>query len=168
LLALAVAAVSVAVPTASGTRQATVKPVIGKPVITPARAEAGKKLTVVFKVTRSDTGKALTVGRMICDPSVGGKVIPHTESFRGGFARLSLVVPAAAQGKLLTVKLDHRGRRSVGDACRQLPGSHAAEAFRVHWRHIGSRRERGHNDLPVLGWALGREPADGLGRLHDR
>jgi hypothetical protein len=42
---------------------------------------------------------------MICDPSVAGLVIGHVESFRGGTARLSLVVPADAARKSLRVKL---------------------------------------------------------------
>jgi Calx-beta domain len=105
LLALIVAVIGVAVPTASGTGSATFKPVIGKPVMSPALAQAGKRFVVTFKVTRSDTGKALTAGRMICDPSVAGKVIAHAESFRGGAARLSFVIPRTAQGKLLTVKV---------------------------------------------------------------
>jgi hypothetical protein len=105
LLALIVAVIGVAVPTASGTRSATIKPVIGGPVTSPAQAQAGKRFVVAFKVTRSDTGKALTTGRMICDPSVAGKVIRHAESFRGGTARLSFVIPTTAQGKLLTVRV---------------------------------------------------------------
>lgn len=104
LLALTVA-LGVAVPTASGTGSATFKPVIGKAVTSSASAQAGKRFVVTFKVTRSDTGKALTAGRMICDPSVAGKVIAHAESFRGGAARLAFVIPKTAQGKLLTVKV---------------------------------------------------------------
>jgi len=82
-----------------------VKPVIGTPLATPARAVAGKRLTVVFPVTRSDTGAPLTTGKMICDPSVSGKVIRHAESFTGGKARLSFLIPKSAKGKLLKVKV---------------------------------------------------------------
>lgn len=80
-------------------------PVIGKPVTVPARVMAGKRVTVSFPVTRSDDGKPLASGKMVCDPSVAGKVVPHTESFKGGVARLSFVVPKTAKGKQLTVKL---------------------------------------------------------------
>ena len=45
---------------------------------------AGKRFTVSFRVTRSDTGKPLTLGKMICDPSIAGKAIAHAESFRPG------------------------------------------------------------------------------------
>ena len=84
---------------------AAVKPVIGAPARAPAAVVAGKRLTVTFPVTRSDNGRALTSGRMICDPSVTGKVIPHAESFRAGKARLSFLVPKTAKGKLLKVTI---------------------------------------------------------------
>jgi hypothetical protein len=46
------------------------------------KAIAGKRFTVAFRVTRSDNGAALTVGRMICDPSIQGKVLAHAEQFK--------------------------------------------------------------------------------------
>lgn len=82
-----------------------VKPVIGAPIATPARAVAGKRMAVVFPVTRSDTGKPLTTGKMICDPSVLGMVIRHAESFSSGKARLSFLIPKSAKGKLVKVKV---------------------------------------------------------------
>lgn len=81
------------------------KPVIGAPATTPAVAVAGKRFTVAFPVTRSDTGDPMTTGKMICDPSVSGKVVRHAESFKGGIAKLSFVVPKTAKGKLLKVKV---------------------------------------------------------------
>jgi hypothetical protein len=101
------AAGTAAVPTASGTARiaAVVKPVIGQPAGVPAQPLAGKRFTVSFKVKRSDTGGPLTSGKMLADPSVAGKVIRHVESFRGGTARLSFVVPANAAGKTLRVKV---------------------------------------------------------------
>jgi hypothetical protein len=84
---------------------AVVKPVIAAPVTTPTVAVAGKRLTVTFNVTRSDTGGPLTSGKMVCDPSVAGKVIPHAESFKAGTAKLSFLVPKTAKGKQLKVKL---------------------------------------------------------------
>lgn len=82
-------------------------PTIGKPTVAPAKTVAGKRLTVSFRVTRTDRGDPtpLTAGTMICDPSVGKKVIPHAESFKNGVARLSFVVPKAAKGKLLKVRV---------------------------------------------------------------
>jgi hypothetical protein len=82
-----------------------VKPVIGAAVTTPKVAVAGKRFTVSFPVTRSDTGAPLTRGKMICNPSVAGQVIRHAESFTGGRARLSFVVPANSAGRLLKVKV---------------------------------------------------------------
>jgi hypothetical protein len=82
-----------------------VKPLIGAPTTTPRKAAAGKRFTVVFPVTRSDTGAPLTSGKMICGPSVQGKVISHAESFKNGNARLAFTIPKNAKGKLLKVKL---------------------------------------------------------------
>jgi hypothetical protein len=42
---------------------------------------------------------------MICDPSVAGRTIRHAESFKGGTARLSFVVPANAAGRVLKVRV---------------------------------------------------------------
>jgi hypothetical protein len=83
----------------------TLKAVIGAPSASPAKAVAGKRLTVAFPVRRSDNGKPLKTGTMICDPSVAGKVIPHAERFKDGTARLSFTIPASAKGKLLKVKV---------------------------------------------------------------
>jgi hypothetical protein len=82
-----------------------VKPVIGKPVTTPLAPKAGTRFTVTFPVRRSDNGAPLLTGRMVCDPSVSGRVLRHAESFTGGKARLSFQVPKTAKGKLLTVKV---------------------------------------------------------------
>lgn len=82
-----------------------VKAVIGTPTVTPAKPVAGKRFTIVFPVTRSDNGAALTQGTMICDPSVAGKVLPHSEQYRAGKARLSFAVPRVAKGKALKVKV---------------------------------------------------------------
>jgi hypothetical protein len=95
-------------PAPATTPAATVKPVIGAPAATPAKAAAGKRFTVAFPVTRSDNGAPLTSGKMICDPSVSGKVITHAESFTGGTAKLSFTVPKAAKGKVLKVKVTIR------------------------------------------------------------
>lgn len=97
MLVLGAAAVSAAASAASSRSAVVVRPVIGAPTTVPAKATAGKRFTVSFKVTRSDNGKALTTGTMICDPSSAGKVITHAESFRAGVARLSFVIPATAK-----------------------------------------------------------------------
>ena len=81
------------------------RPVIGRPVAQPKVPRPGARFLVLFRITRSDTHGPLTSGRMSCDPSVEGKVIPHQESFRAGTARLALTVPFAAQGKTLRVKV---------------------------------------------------------------
>ena len=82
-----------------------VRPVFGSARTVPAKPVAGKKLVFTLAVNRSNTGAPLTAGKMICDPSVAGKVIRHVESFTGGKARLTFVVPKTANGKLLKVKV---------------------------------------------------------------
>ncbi len=80
---------------------------IAAPATAPAKVSAGKRVTVAFRVTgdKDSAANPLTDGVMVCDPSVGGKVIPHTESFRNGVAKISFVVPKTAKGKTLKVKL---------------------------------------------------------------
>lgn len=105
ILIVAVVVMAIAAAAPAGTARAPGKLVIGKPVTVPVQPLAGMRLNVSFKVTRSDTGAPVTRGTMICDPSVAGQAIRHAESFKGGTARLSFVVPATAAGKLLKVKV---------------------------------------------------------------
>ncbi len=81
------------------------KPVFGKPLALPAQPVAGKRFTFTLAVKRSDTGAPLTAGRMVCSPTVAGKLLKHTESFKAGKARLSLLVPKTAKGTLLRVRI---------------------------------------------------------------
>jgi hypothetical protein len=82
-----------------------VKPVIAEPTAVPRRPVAGKRFVVVFTVARSDNHQPLTRGRMICDPSLSGRVIAHAASFANGKARLVFTVPKTAKHKVLTVRL---------------------------------------------------------------
>lgn len=85
------------------TGSAAVKPVIGNPATAPKRPVAGKRLLVSFPVSRSDDGAPLRTATMTCNPSLGSRVLRHTESFANGIARLSLVVPKTARGRSLKV-----------------------------------------------------------------
>jgi len=80
-----------------------VKPVFGKLLVTVP--VAGKRVTYSLQVNRSDNGAPRKTGTMICDPSVGGKVIKHAEQFKNGVATLTFVVPKTAKGKTLKVKV---------------------------------------------------------------
>ena len=42
---------------------------------------------------------------MVCDPTVAGRLIKHTESFKAGKARLTFLVPKTAKGKQLKIKV---------------------------------------------------------------
>ena len=96
--------------------RSVVKPVIAKAVTVPSKLVAGKTVTVSFRVTRSDTGRLLTTGKMVCDPSVAGKVVRHAESFKGGIATLRFTVPKTAKGKLLKVHLTIKLNSQTGPA----------------------------------------------------
>ncbi len=105
LVAASCAAATAAAPFAAA---GAPNPVIGAPVTRPATQQAGKPFVVTYKVVRSDSRKPLTSGTMVCDPSVDGSVLKHTESFRHGTARLSFLIPAAAQGRAVKVRLTIR------------------------------------------------------------
>jgi hypothetical protein len=122
------------------------------PETTPRSAVAGKRFTVSFlaavateqMATKVDiaTGKITTVpmttlrlltggGKMVCDPSVQGKVITHSESFKNGTARLSFVIPKTAKGKVLKVNVKLTVKDSgTGGSGKTLTTSRVA-TFRV-------------------------------------
>jgi hypothetical protein len=81
------------------------RPVISNALTVPARLTAGKRVTVSFRVTRSDTDKPLTAGKMSSEVSIAAKVLPHAQSFTNGIARASFVLPKIAKGKQLKVKV---------------------------------------------------------------
>jgi len=95
----------VAAPQAPLAPPAVVRAVFGKPLAQPRAPLAGKRFTFTLAVNRSGTGTPLKTGRMVADPTVAGKPVKHVESFTGGKARLSLVVPRTAKGKLLKIKI---------------------------------------------------------------
>jgi len=89
----------------SKTLATTASPVIGKPVLVPAKATAGKRLTVSFPVSVSQLGQSgsLAGGKAVGTASVGGKAVPHTTSVQGNVVKVSLVVPKTAKGKAVKV-----------------------------------------------------------------
>lgn len=107
---MALAGVAVATTASAGglTAAAPAKPVIGPPTAVPAKPQAGKPFAVSFRVTSSSTHKALTSGLMASTTAAAGKSMVHKQSFRGGVARVSLVVPATAGGKALRVAVTIR------------------------------------------------------------
>ncbi len=109
-LAGLVVAAAAATAAASGMvwAAAPAKPVIGAATAVPAKPQATKPFTVSFKVRSSTSHKALTTGLMASTASAGGRAIAHKQSFRGGTARVALVVPVAANGKPLRVTVTIR------------------------------------------------------------
>jgi hypothetical protein len=102
-VALALAGSLTVVPVALNGTAKNGRPVIAKPVATPAQPAAGKPFAVSWKVTRSDTGKPFLGGQMKADPRIAGRLVQHTESFKRGTARVTLGLPASSTGKTLRV-----------------------------------------------------------------
>jgi hypothetical protein len=84
----------------------SVRPVLGKPVAMPAFPRAGRQFSVSVPVMRSDNGRPLRSGTLIAGASLGTVTFAHTDSFSHGTARLLLVLPRTAKGKLLRVKIE--------------------------------------------------------------
>jgi len=94
-------------PTPTPTPTVTWKLQIGTPVAAPITAVAGRTLAVKFSVnfvSSKGVVRAAT-GKMVYDPTVAGRMITHKESFKSGVARAAFVVPKAAKGKLLKVRV---------------------------------------------------------------
>jgi hypothetical protein len=87
----------------SSSRVQVVKVVIGRSVPVPAKAEAGKLLSVAFPVTRSNDGGTPSGATISATAKVGEAPIPHTHSLNGGTAAVSVLLPERAKGELLTV-----------------------------------------------------------------
>jgi Domain of unknown function DUF11 len=100
---LVLEATATALPQRPLTPPSAVRPLLGKPVVTPAKPVAGNRFTFVLPVARSDNGAPLLRGSMVCTPSVAGTVLRHSESFTSGTARLSFVLPRSARGRVLHV-----------------------------------------------------------------
>ena len=79
--------------------------VVASGVGTPANQTAGKLGAVVFLVTRSDNGAAMTDASVTSSVSVGGKAVTHLQTYTNGVAQVSYSVPAKTRGKILTVKV---------------------------------------------------------------
>jgi hypothetical protein len=95
------------------------KPAIGKPVLQPARAAAGKRLTVSMPVTANPLGKPsapLASGKIVGTVTVGGKPVAHTTSLNGGVAKVSLLLPRTAKGKTAKVTVTVTAPSSEGDS----------------------------------------------------
>lgn len=117
LTALGLVAFTVATVAAGGAMagaSAQAKPVIGKPATQPATLLAGKKATITYKVTSSDTGAPLGAGTMRSELSSAGKPVAHTDSFARGTAKVSFVVPSSA--KAVKVKLTIRSQGQSASA----------------------------------------------------
>jgi hypothetical protein len=89
----------------------------GKPLGTPRQAFAGRTYEISLPVRRSDTGRGITSGTVVCRVLVSGKKVRATGNVVGGGGRCSFVVPASATGRtvrgLITVRSG--GKRVAAD-----------------------------------------------------
>jgi hypothetical protein len=71
-------------------------------VVTPKRPTAGKGLSALLQVGRSDTNEILTLGKVTCTLRFGTKSVRATKSlFAASLAYCSWKLPSSAKGKLL-------------------------------------------------------------------
>ena len=87
------------VPTPPTLNAAAVKPVFGIPRARPRAPTAGKRFTLTLPVKHGDTDKLLATALL------AGRRVRHSTTFAGGTARLSLLLPKTAKGKLLKLQL---------------------------------------------------------------
>jgi hypothetical protein len=70
--------------------------------VTPKRPTAGKGLSALLQVGRSDTNEILTLGKVTCMLRIGTKSVRATKSlFVAGLAYCSWKLPSSAKGKLV-------------------------------------------------------------------
>ena len=86
-------------------KPAVVKPVFGKPLAQPLKPVAGKQFRLTVAVKRSDTGAPLTAGRLVVGSTVAGKKVKNIASFKAGKAKVAVLLPKKAKGKLLRLTL---------------------------------------------------------------
>ncbi len=104
--ALIAAAVFMIAPPHTVAAPRATTPVIGPPVASPSQPLPGKLFVVRFNVRRSDSTTPLASGKLSSAAAVDGRVLSaRSHSFVRGVARVSLLVPVAAQGKVLTIRV---------------------------------------------------------------
>ena len=103
--AAALVLVSLVAAPAATSRPSLFRPVIGLPLAAPTVPAAGEEFVVVFPVSRSDTGRPLARATMHLDPKIGTALVPHSELFHAGRARVALRVPDVAEGRTLNIDL---------------------------------------------------------------
>jgi hypothetical protein len=89
----------------------------------PARAQAGKKLTVRLAVARADTGALVSSGQVSCAATIGARPLrPNSQGFSGGRATCVFAIPPSAGGQTLRglVNVAFAGRRVTKTFARRI------------------------------------------------
>jgi hypothetical protein len=90
---------------------------------TPARPQAGERLSVRLAVARADTGALLSSGRVTCAARIGARPLkPSSQGFSGGRATCVFAVPPGAEGRTLRglVTVAFAGRRVTKSFSRRI------------------------------------------------
>jgi hypothetical protein len=90
---------------------------------TPARAQAGKRLSLRLAVARADTGALLSSGQVTCAARIGSKPVrPMSQRFFGGWATCVFAIPPSASGQTLRglVNVSFAGRRVTKSFARRI------------------------------------------------
>ena len=88
----------------STTPAPVILPVIGVATIAPS-ATAGKRVTVSFPVTQSDTGAPMAAATITGTSTVGGKPVTNIATFANGTGTLTVQIPKKAAGNKLRVSV---------------------------------------------------------------
>lgn len=90
---------------------------------TPARPQAGKRLSVRLAVTRDDTGALLSSGRVTCTARIGARPLkPSSQGFSRGRATCVFAIPPGTEGQSLRglVNVAFAGRRVTKSFSRRI------------------------------------------------
>jgi hypothetical protein len=90
---------------------------------TPARPQAGKRLSVRLAVARADTGALVSSGRVTCAARIGGKPLrPSAQGFSRGRATCVFAIPASAGGEIVRglVNVVFAGKRVTKTFARRI------------------------------------------------
>jgi hypothetical protein len=81
-----------------------------------ARPKAGEPFTVGLAVTRSDTGRPIASGSVVCRVVVAGKRVPATGRIAAGVGRCTFDVPVTARGAAVRATITVRSGGKAASA----------------------------------------------------
>jgi hypothetical protein len=87
----------------------------GKARVTPAKPEAGSAVVVSSRVTRVETGRGITAGKVRCAGRAGARPLRGTGRIAAGKATCSFMLPASSKRQAAhgTITVTHLGKTEV-------------------------------------------------------